>query len=113
MRSDTFGLGTPGTTRRTFLRAAVATPLAAAAVTSTELATAGAAEAAPGDSVWTAGLNADGQLGDGTLTTRPSFQPIAPATGTTTPLLDVKDVAGGRQHAMALRQGLVYAWGDG
>src|SRR4051794_15407709 len=98
--SDTYGPGAARTTRRTLIRAAFAAPLGAAVVTSAQLATAGAARAATGDRALTAGLNADGQLGNGTLTNRPSFATLAPPPGTSAPFIDLDEVAGGRQHAL-------------
>ncbi len=59
-----------------------------------------------GDTVLTAGLNSDGQLGNGTTVNRPSLAAVAG-------LADVTEVAGGREHALALVGGQVYAWGDG
>jgi alpha-tubulin suppressor-like RCC1 family protein len=56
--------------------------------------------------VWTAGLNSDGQLGNGTTTNRPSFASVAGVAG-------VDDISSGRQHAPALRGGTVYSWGNG
>ena len=90
-------------TRRNALRAGVALTLGLSATYAAGVAPAGAAT---GDSVWTAGLNGDGQLGNGTLTNRPRFESVAG-------MADVDSIAGGRQHVLALRDGRVWAWGDG
>jgi alpha-tubulin suppressor-like RCC1 family protein len=66
------------------------------------------ASAAAGDTVWTVGLNTDGQLGDGTFTSRTSL--LAVANGG---LLDVDEIHGGREHVLARRGGLVFTWGNG
>ena len=59
-----------------------------------------------GGTVWAWGLNADGQLGDGTRTLRRS--PVA-VTG----LTDVVAVAAGRDMSYAIRSdGTAWAWGD-
>ncbi len=90
--------------RRTAVRAGFA--LALGVSMSPALGAAAPAGAATGDSVWTAGLNSSGELGNGTLKNRPSFGSVASMAG-------VDDIAGGRQHVLALRDGTVYAWGDG
>lgn len=92
------------TSRRRSAAALAAGVLAASAVVSVGTAT--TARAAVGDTAWTAGLNSDGQLGNGTTTNRPRFGAVPGVT-------DVDDVAGGREHALALSGGQVYAWGDG
>ena len=94
----------PRSSRRTALGAGFALALGLSATYAAGAAT--PAGAAPGDSVWTAGLNADGELGNGTLTNRTFFGAVPSMGG-------VDDIAGGRQHALALRDGVVYAWGDG
>ncbi len=94
----------PRPSRRTTLRAGFA--LALGLSTTYAAGAAAPALAAAGDTVWTAGLNSDGQLGDGTRTNRPSFAAVTSMGG-------VDDIAGGRQHVLALRDGSVYAWGDG
>ena len=89
---------------RTALHAGIALGLALSAT-----AAAGSvdpASAAPGDTVWTAGLNSDGQLGNGTTNNRASFAAVSG-------MGDVDSIAGGRQHVLALRDGKVWAWGDG
>jgi alpha-tubulin suppressor-like RCC1 family protein len=59
-----------------------------------------------GDHVWSTGLNADGQLGDGTTTSRLTPAPILRE-------LDIRAIASGREHGYALDStGRVYAWGD-
>ncbi len=90
--------------RRTALRAGFAFALGLS--TTYAVVAAVPAGAATGDSVWTAGLNSSGELGNGRLTNRPSFGSVASMAG-------VDDIAGGRQHVLALRDGTVYAWGDG
>src|SRR5436190_9842582 len=61
---------------------------------------------ATGDTAWTAGLNSDGQLGNGNVANRAKF-------GAVNGLSNVDAVAGGREHALALTGGRVYSWGDG
>lgn len=57
-------------------------------------------------SLWAWGLNADGQLGDGTTTTR--LRPVRIGTGTTW-----QSVAAGATHTLAVRQdGTLWAWGN-
>ncbi len=90
-------------TRRTVLRGTLALGL-----TTYAAGAGGPAHAAPGESVWTAGLNADGQLGDGSTDNRASFALVADSG-----LAGVDDIAGGRQHALAMRDGTVYSWGNG
>ena len=56
--------------------------------------------------VYAWGSNTDGQLGDGTATTRPSPVPVSGLGG-------VKSITAGWYHALALKtDGTVYAWGD-
>ncbi len=56
--------------------------------------------------VWTCGSNSDGQLGDGTFTTRTT--PVQ-VTG----LTDITAIAAGYQYTLALENdGTVWAWGD-
>ena len=88
-------------TRRGILRSGAA--LVAAPAVGWGLA--GPASAAAGDTVWTAGLNSDGQLGNGSTIRRRTF-------GEVPGLANVDDVAGGREHALALVGGRVWAWGD-
>jgi len=64
------------------------------------------AAGATGDTAWTAGLNSDGQLGNGNVANRAKF-------GAVNGLSNVDAVAGGREHALALTGGRVYSWGDG
>ena len=59
-----------------------------------------------GDTVWTTGLGAQGQLGNGSTASRTSFGQVAS-------LLGVDEVHGGREHVLALVDGAVWAWGDG
>ena len=59
-----------------------------------------------GDSVWTTGLGAQGQLGNGSTASRTTFGQVAS-------LLGVDEVHGGREHVLALVDGAVWAWGDG
>jgi YVTN family beta-propeller protein len=55
--------------------------------------------------LWTWGYNSDGQLGDGTITDRPSPVPIGTAT-------DWVSVSGGQYHSLALKSnGTLWAWG--
>src|SRR5438132_13545059 len=68
-----------------------------------------AAAAPPGGSAWAWGLNADGELGNGTVT---------PYSGLSTPvqaanLSQVVSVTGGDQHSLALKSdGTVWACGN-
>jgi len=58
--------------------------------------------------VWAWGRNDTGQLGDGTTTDRRSPVPVSGLAGRT-----IVDVAGGRNHAMALTDdGAVLTWGN-
>jgi alpha-tubulin suppressor-like RCC1 family protein len=59
-----------------------------------------------GDTVWTTGLGANGQLGNGSLGNRTTF-------GNVDTLVDVDEIAGGREHVLALVNGVVWAWGEG
>ncbi|MCZ4497445.1 MAG: hypothetical protein JWM25_2030, partial [Thermoleophilia bacterium] len=60
---------------------------------------------------WAWGTNADGELGDGTTTSR--GKPVQVTTGVATPLTDIVQVAAGGEHAVAVRaDGTVWAWGD-
>src|SRR4051812_1773500 len=94
----------PRPDRRTVLRGGLTLALS---LTTTYAVGAGVpAGAAVGESVWTAGLNADGQLGNGGTKDRPAFAAVAGLAG-------VDDIASGRQHALALRDGTVYSWGNG
>ncbi|MBI5750307.1 MAG: InlB B-repeat-containing protein, partial [Nitrospinae bacterium] len=67
-------------------------------------------KAEAGGTVWTWGLNYNGQLGDGTMTTTPPY-------GKTTPvqvsgLTGVTAIAGGDAHTIALKNdGTVWTWG--
>lgn len=70
------------------------------------LATPSSGSAAVGDTLMTSGLNSDGQLGTGNTTNRSSF-------GAVNNLTNVDEVAGGREHIVALVGGQVYTWGDG
>ena len=90
--------------RRRVLRSAVALGFALSATCA--VSSAAPAHAAVGDTVWTAGLNNDCQLGDGTRTNRGSFAAVAG-------MGDNADIAGGRQHVLASRSGKVWAWGNG
>jgi len=65
--------------------------------------TASPASAAVGD-VLTFGANPYGQLGYGTVSSTPRPTPTLVLSGAT-------DVAGGREHSLALKSGRVYAWG--
>src|SRR5205807_1515756 len=59
-----------------------------------------------GGSVWAWGDNANGQLGDGTTTTRLTPVQVPGLTGVT-------QVSGGELYSLALRSdGTVWAWGD-
>ncbi|HSS68760.1 MAG TPA: hypothetical protein VLK34_09440, partial [Nocardioidaceae bacterium] len=64
------------------------------------------ANADAGDTVSTSGLGSDGQLGNGSTGNRTTF-------GAVNTLTDVDEVAGGREHVVALVGGRVYTWGDG
>ncbi|MBU7006023.1 RCC1 domain-containing protein [Phosphitispora fastidiosa] len=56
--------------------------------------------------VWTCGDNMDGQLGDGTTTTKPT-------PGQVIGLTDVVSIAAGEKHSMAIKSdGTVWAWGS-
>ena len=56
--------------------------------------------------VWSWGLNTDGELGDGTTTMR--TRPVRVGT-----LTGIAEVVGGRDHGLALgTDGTVWAWGD-
>jgi alpha-tubulin suppressor-like RCC1 family protein len=69
-------------------------------------ATASSSRADAGDTLWTTGLGADGQLGNATTASRTTFGPV--------PGLDDADaVTGGREHLVALVGGTVWTWGDG
>jgi alpha-tubulin suppressor-like RCC1 family protein len=59
-----------------------------------------------GDTLSTTGLGSDGQLGNGSVSNRTTFGPVNTLT-------DVDDVAGGREHVVALVGDQVYTWGDG
>jgi len=65
-----------------------------------------AAHAAGSDTVWTAGLGSDGQLGSGSTASRSLFDQVAGLT-------DVDQIAGGREHVVARVGGTVWTWGDG
>ena len=57
------------------------------------------------------GYNTQGQLGDGTTTTR--LRPVAVLDTTTLPLTGVEAIAAGSNHSLALTAtGPVLAWGD-
>jgi alpha-tubulin suppressor-like RCC1 family protein len=59
-----------------------------------------------GDTLSTTGLGSDGQLGNGSTGNRTTF-------GAVNTLTNVDEVAGGREHVVALVGGRVYTWGDG
>jgi alpha-tubulin suppressor-like RCC1 family protein len=60
--------------------------------------------------VWTWGANADGQLGNNTITG--SNLPVQVQTVSATPLTDVVEIAAGYWHALARRSdGTVWSWG--
>src|SRR5215218_1590968 len=60
---------------------------------------------AAGSTPLSSGLNADGQLGNGTITQRTSAGPVNVG--------NIVQIASGREHAYALDdQGRVWAWGD-
>src|SRR5207249_907191 len=60
----------------------------------------------PDGTVWACGLNASGQMGDGTTQNH-----VIP--GEVSGLLDVVAIAAGRYHSVALRaDGTVWAWGS-
>ncbi len=62
--------------------------------------------AAGGGTVWTVGLGSDGQLGQGSTANRTAFGNVASIS-------DVAQVAGGREHVVALgTSGQVWSWGD-
>ena len=63
-------------------------------------------QADEGDTLSTTGLGAQGQLGNGSTTSRTSFGPVNTLVG-------VDEVAGGREHVVALIDGAVWSWGDG
>ncbi len=63
-------------------------------------------QADEGDTLSTTGLGAQGQLGHGSTTSRTSFGPVNMLVG-------VDEVAGGREHVVALIDGAVWSWGDG
>ena len=63
-------------------------------------------QADEGDTLSTTGLGAQGQLGHGSTTSRTSFGPVNTLVG-------VDEVAGGREHVVALIDGAVWSWGDG
>ena len=57
-------------------------------------------------SVWAWGLNSTGQLGDGTIVSRPTPAPVAGLGG-------VVSVAAGAGHSLAVKaDGSVWGWGD-
>jgi alpha-tubulin suppressor-like RCC1 family protein len=62
-------------------------------------ATASSSRADAGDTLWTTGLGADGQLGDARTASRTTFGPVSG-------LVDVDAVRGGREHLVALVGGL-------
>jgi len=64
------------------------------------------ASASETDRVWTTGLGSDGQLGTGGTSSRSSFAEVTSLNG-------VDEVAGGREHVVALIDGEVWTWGDG
>jgi len=94
-----------------FARRLTASSMAAAVAASALLALpwGGAAQAAEAEGTpYTFGSNTFGQLGDGSLSTASRATP-GPVTG----LDDAIDVAGGREHLLALRaDGTVMAWGS-
>lgn len=60
--------------------------------------------------VWTTGLNNNGQLGDGTTTDR--SKPVQVKINQNTYLTDVVKISAGQDHVIALtKTGKVYAWG--
>ena len=63
-------------------------------------------QADEGDTLSTTGLGAQGQLGHGSTASRTSFGPVNTLVG-------VDEVAGGREHVVALIDGAVWSWGDG
>lgn len=61
--------------------------------------------------VWATGLNANGQLGDGTTADR--TKPVQVKTDSNTYLTNVVKISAGNDHALALtKSGKVYAWGN-
>jgi alpha-tubulin suppressor-like RCC1 family protein len=59
--------------------------------------------------VWSWGGNYDGQLGDGTLTSRSVADKVKDAAGN--PLTGATMIAAGGEHSLALISGAVFAWG--
>lgn len=79
---------------------------AAAALSMLSVVLPSATQAADG-SVWTVGLGSDGQLGDGGTASRRTYGQVGG-------LDQVVEVAGGREHVLALDgAGSVWSWGDG
>jgi alpha-tubulin suppressor-like RCC1 family protein len=90
---------TAGRTLKAVLAGALIAPMLA-------LAGAPVATADSGDTLSTTGLGSDGQLGNGSIGNRTTLGPVNTLT-------DVDEVAGGREHVVALVDGRVYTWGDG
>jgi len=61
-------------------------------------------------SVWAWGYNRYGKLGDSTVANRGTAAPVLLASGV--PLTGVTKVAAGGDHALAIKEGNVLAWGD-